>query len=412
MTKKSGIYYGWFLCFASMLMLAGETGIFINCASQFLKPVTAALSISRAQFSLFVSIVAFASMAMCPFIGKLYNKVNPHIVTVTGGVLAGCAWMALSFAPDIKVFYILALVIGGGSVLAGSVASTILMNNWFHVSKGAAIGIASTGSGIGSMVFNPLTSKLILAFGYQAAYRYLGLIAIVLLIPIAILYRYRPEDMGLKPLGDNSGSTEDKQKGPVEQKGMLRSEAFRNPRFWGVCFIAFALSGTTMGIFSQAMALFTDTGFAPAKAAMMISLISFSMAISKILEGWLNDRIGTRINFIIVVIIAIAGMLMLSAVGDSMLAYPAVVMFGVGLASCFVMSPLITVHACGARDFANIYGIVTVFIHLGPVLTPTFSGWTYDVTGSYHMALIIYTALLVAALLIGILVLKKNEYAD
>ena len=115
---------------------------------------------------------------------------------------------------------------------------------------------------------------------------------------------------------------------------MLRSEAFRNPRFWGVCFIAFALSGTTMGIFSQAMALFTDTGFAPAKAAMMISLISFSMAISKILEGWLNDRIGTRINFIIVVIIAIAGMLMLSAVGDSMLAYPAVVMFGVGLASC------------------------------------------------------------------------------
>ena len=54
--KNKKIFYGWLLCGASLLMLMGGTGIVINSASQFLKPVTEALGVTRGQFSLYITL--------------------------------------------------------------------------------------------------------------------------------------------------------------------------------------------------------------------------------------------------------------------------------------------------------------------------------------------------------------------
>ncbi|WP_417030221.1 MFS transporter, partial [Blautia hydrogenotrophica] len=201
MKKTSKLHYGWILCFASCLMLTGGAGIIINSANQFLKPVTEAFGVSRGQFSFYISCISITSMIVSPFIGKIFTKFPPKRVTIFGGLLMVLCWLGLSVANNIYLFYVLGLLIGTGSSLTGMVCVSILMNNWFVERKGTAMGIALTGTGIGSMIFNPVASKLIVECGYQAAYRWLGLICILALLPYMLLFRYQPSEIGASPLG-------------------------------------------------------------------------------------------------------------------------------------------------------------------------------------------------------------------
>lgn len=408
--KNKKIFYGWLLCGASLLMLMGGTGIVINSASQFLKPVTEALGVTRGQFSLYITFVSVSSMALSPFVGKIYTKFSPRIVTLGGAVFMALGWICLSWAKSITLFYILGLGIGIGSTLSGMIAVSVIMNNWFHMSKGTAIGIASTGSGVGSMLFNPIASKLIVALGYQAAYRWLGIFSILCLLPMIFLYRYKPEDVGMRPLGSELATEEGEETGYAEPAGIMRSQALKTPALWGVCFVAFALSASCQGVFSQAQAYFTDIGYSPGKAAVFVSLISLSMALCKVLFGFLNDRLGTRKNYVIMVIVSIIGILLMELAKNETMVYLSVIVFGCTLAATFVLCPMITIFAFGPKDYASIYGLVTFFIFLGPAVAPPLSGLIYDINGSYTLAFIIYALLLAVALAVGFVILKKKRY--
>ncbi|MDR1272804.1 MAG: MFS transporter [Clostridiales Family XIII bacterium] len=407
--KREKIYYGWLLCIASLLMLAGGTGIFINTASQFMKPMVEALGITRWQFSLYQSIISIPIMLLCPLLGKVYSKIKPRVIAVIGGSCAVVCWVMTSFVQDIVQLLSLGFVLGVGLTFIGMASINILINNWFSARKGTAMGIAMTGSGVGSMIFNPVASLLITQFGYQAAFRYLGIFSILCMLPFFILFRFKPEEKGLAPLGIEQVKGDDK---PIELPGIPFSEARRSPYFWGICAIAFILSASSMGMFTQEMPYLTDIGFPALKAAGLISATSLSLAIGKVLFGWANDRFGTKINFFVLTICSTLGLVFLYFASAPYCAYISAVLFGFALASPFVLAPLITVYKFGEGDFVNIYGSVTFFTFLGSTLAPPLSGWIYDIQGSYHAAFYLYTGLLVVAIAVGYFVLRRGEFSS
>lgn len=411
MEHKKKIFYGWFLCLSGTLMLIGGAGIVINSASQFLKPVCEALGVSRGQFSIYLSAVSVASMIFSPLIGKVFERWNPRFVTISGGCFMALMWTCLSFAEDIRLFYVLGFLIGVGSAFCGMVSVNILMNNWFHVSKGTAMGIALTGSGIGSMIFNPVASRLIESFGYQTAYRCMGLCILVCAVPMFILYRYKPQDIGLQPLGlEREDSRGEEQSAAAE--GIMRAEAVKTVDMWAVCFIIFGLSAGSMGIFTQLAAYFSDIGYEQNTAAGFVSVASFGMAFGKLFFGWLNDRVGTRKNFTLMTSLAVVGILLLFLARTTALTMAGAALFGIAVASPFVLSPQITLFAFGGKDFPNIYGFATFFLFLGPSLAPPLSGAIYDRSGSYAPAFTLYTALLASVLIVGLLLFAKGGYQN
>lgn len=414
MKNQKKIFYGWYLCLTGTLMLAGGSGIVINSANQFLKPVCEALGVSRGQFSLSLSMVSVASMALCPLIGKIFARWNPRFVTIFGGVFTALMWALLSVANDIRLFYVLGLLIGVGTSLCGMVSVNILMNNWFHAKKGTAMGIALTGTGIGSMIFNPVASRLIDLFGYQSAYRILAVCMLLCMLPLFVLYRYRPADIGMAPLGLEGGASQadGKQKAAVSSDGMLRSEAIKRPQMWLTCFVVFGLSASAMGLFNHMTAYFTDIGYEKTTAASMVSVISMGMMFGKLFFGWLNDRIGTRKNFALMTALSLLGIVLLAVARNEVMTLAGAVLFGIAVASPFVLTPQLTIYFFGNRDFANIYGFVNVFQFLGPTLGPPISGMIYDRTGSYTVAFVLFTSLLAAVLVVGMLLLSRGQYGE
>ena len=404
--KQTKIFYGWLICLTGTLMLVGGSGIVVNCAGQFLVPVTEALQVSRSQFSLYTSMVSVASMIFCPLIGKVYEKIPPRIATICGGLFMAACWTGLSFASDIRQFYVLGFLIGTGSSLCGMVSVNILMNNWFHSKKGTAMGIALTGTGIGSMFFNPIAQNLIGRFGYQPAYRILAMCMLLCMLPLFLLYRYTPFEKGLVPLG----FTGEMPRGRSFGDGMLRGEAMKRPAFWASCFVVFGLSASSMGLFNHMQAHFQDIGYSAETAALFISILSLGMTFGKLFFGWLNDRIGTKRNFLLMTVLALCGILLLLISRSLPLTVLGVLLFGIGVASPFVLTPQLTIYFFGTKDFANIYGSINVFQFLGPAVAPTVTGLIYDASGSYTPAFLIYAALLFAALLVGVLFLRQPSY--
>ena len=412
MKKTSKLHYGWILCFASCLMLTGGAGIIINSANQFLTPVTEAFGVSRGQFSFYISCISITSMIVSPFIGKIFTKFPPKRVTIFGGLLMVLCWLGLSVANNIYLFYVLGLLIGTGSSLTGMVCVSILMNNWFVERKGTAMGIALTGTGIGSMIFNPVASKLIVECGYQAAYRWLGLICILALLPYMLLFRYQPSEIGASPLGaeNQSREKESKKEAPLVITGLTRAEAMKRPEFYGICFIAFALSGACQGLYQHMTAYFTDIGYEQVRAASFIGIVGFTLAVGKIGAGWLTDKIGLQKCYILLVGLSTLGIVLLNFSTVGAIAILSSFLFGFAMAAPFVLAPLLTTFAFGAKDFADIYGTVTIFTFLGPILMPTLSGMIYDQFGSYFFAFVVCGVIEAASLVIGVAILKSGGY--
>lgn len=413
---KQRIFYGWFLLVGCWLLTACTTGMFVNTMNQFVKPVCEALDISRTQFSVTTSCISMAVMLISPFVGKVFEKFNPRLVVTLASVVMIGGWFGFSFVKEIELIYLMGILIGVGSGFCGAVVVNIILNNWFRAKKGFVMGFASTGSGFGSTLFNPIAGALITKFGYEVAVRYLGVIAIACVLPIIVLFVYKPEYKGLLPYGEEgkpAGETDPAEdeavkSAAVEKIGMTRNEAIKSPKFWGVCFIAFSLSLGAIGLFSHMTPYFTDMGYKQTEAALFVSIISLTMAISKIVIGWLNDKLGTFMNFTIIMIISVFGMGSLLLANSRVMAYVAAVGFGIAFATTNVFSPLITVHAMGEKDFSNIFGLVSFAIYVGPLVASPLSGAIYDSVSSYRPAVILYTALYAAALLLGFFVLRKG----
>ncbi|MBQ0005449.1 MAG: MFS transporter [Clostridiales bacterium] len=418
--KQNKIFYGWFLLVSVWLLTAVVTGMFVNSFSQFLIPMTEAFGISRTEFALANSLISVAVCGGSPFVGQVFEKFNPKNVIRAGILLVVIGWFGYSFATGKATLYACALCIGIGSNFAGAVVTNIVLNNWFHAKKGFAMGFATTGSGFGSAVFNPLASSIIVASGYQAAIRTLGIIAIVCLLPTFLLFRYAPEDMGLVPYGDedpeaaaaNAQAAAQKKLEMSQKGGYTRQQAFKTPKFWAICFIAFFLSTGAIGIFSHISAFLVDSGFEPVKAGALISTISLSMAAAKIFFGWLNDKIGTYKNFIVMASIGVVGQIMILNISPKGgMAEITAFIFGIAFACTNLLSPLITVHGLGSKEYGKIFGVVSLFLYAGPILAGLFSGAIFDSTGSYDIAFKIYAGMYVMALILGIIFLKK-PYQD
>ena len=404
-------FYGWYVVFINMLVLAFGTGLVNNSSGQFLKPLTAALDITRSEANLYSSCMTIAMIFVIPQVTKLFKVVKPRVISTIGVFCVAGGWFSLSFAQSKWHIYICAIIIGIGLSFTATSMVTMIICNWFVKNKGKALGIALLGSGIGAFVYNPACAALIQHFGFRTAYQITAGILFVGMIPYLLGYAFKPEDKGQVALGleDNAASAGGPAAPRKEMTGLTYAEARKTPAFWAVCFIAIALNACTIGIYTQVQAYLTDVGYAAVLAATVVSIISLCNAFAKMFFGWLDDKIGTRGNYMVAMAVFLCGLTAMLFVQQGIaVCYVAAVLFGFGLACPSIITPMVTMAALGQKDFATMYSRVASFFFLGSTIGPIISGVVFDYTGSYRSAILFYIALLVISIVIGTNLLRKK----
>ena len=87
-----------------------------------------------------------------------------------------------------------------------------------------------------------------------------------------------------------------------------------------------------------------------------------------------------------------------------------VVVYGISYGLRIPLESAMRARYFGPKAFASIYGYMNVLAQVGSFGDPFFTGWVFDVTGSYMSAFLIFAAMLVLAAIIMSFVKSPMEH--
>jgi predicted MFS family arabinose efflux permease len=236
----------------------------------------------------------------------------------------------------------------------------------------------------------PLTQLLIDAFGWRAAFRVLGLIAVAWIVPSSLWLRWamlrHPEIRGQ---GRNSFELTPKQNSSPDPT--LR-QAMRTQPFWLLVAAFFFGNVSSQTLHVHQVAYLVDHGLAAIAAASVVGVVGLASIVGKTGGGWLADRIEREVVYVAGIAIMVASAFALLALGGSPSrwgAYGYAVLLGLGYSVTAAITPVMVSDRFSGPHYGAIIGVGLMGTALGSALGPWLAGRLYDASGSYTVPFLI-----------------------
>ncbi len=380
-SPQKGFFYGWWIVIVGVLLMASIFGTVINSFSLFINPVIRELpGISIAAFTLAYTAITLAGIPFSPLVGNLLKRIDARWIITAGVILAALANVLLSNAQSVIMIYLAAALQGIALVAATTIPISSMITNWFVRLRGTALGIATAGSGLGSLIFVPLIKFYLLpGVGWRNTYLVLAAIQVIVLVPLSILVlRNKPEQKGFKPLGwEAEAALLDAQATPGERPGLTQPQVYRSPAFW-LLGAALIFSGVSVnGMISNLDPILGALNSPVVVAGFILSTIGLFVMAGKFITGVLFDRLPLMLAIIIVSLAnALQFAFMLSPstiVSGALFGF----LHGFGATMVTVTPAYLASKLFGEKDYSAVYGTVSVFALAGAAIAPIFGGFFY-----------------------------------
>ncbi|MEH3107842.1 MAG: MFS transporter [Sphingomonas fennica] len=355
----------------------GIAGLLTYTAGIFAKDLEAAIGLSRTALggAFFLSTIALAFAL--PLVGWLVDRFGPRVPAAGGAVaLAGGFWAMGTIVRDVPGYLAAMAAIGLLAACSAPVAWTRAVNAVFAKERGLALGLTQLGIGIAAMVVPPVLAGIVANQGWQAGYRTLALIALAGVVPALALPRGETHATAVTPAV--AGSADDR------RTFLLLLAAF------GAMALAFA------GLLPHFVPMLREAGMPPQTAGAVAGLIGASVIVSRIVVGWLADRIEPpRIAAVCCALCAL-GCLAL-AIGGAGLAWVGALALGTAMGAEADLVGYLTARYFGLARYGRLYAIQYASFMLMAGLSPLWVGALADRGGGYVMPLLVTVAGLAAA---------------
>ena len=320
-------YYHWIILAVLFIENVVFGGI-VNCSSVFIIPVTEGLEISRTAYSVLIMMQYLASTISTMATSLLFRRFGYKKVFLVAMLLAVVSCFTCAFAQNVYMYGLGRVFLGMSHGPCFTAGAAWIINAWFRLHHGTVLGVVTMGTGIGGSILSVLMIAIIQAIDWRWAFAISGFLQIAVML-MCLLLRNTPEEMGLKPYGDNIAHQTAKRK---EQEkyiwpGISEDETRHHPAYWlTVLFTVVSCIGILMAS-SVLAAHFQDNGYTPEAAAQYQSVYMIALAVTKLLCGWVSEKIGGKALSVICMLCAVLGLLGLSDVSNPVLAYGTVVVF-------------------------------------------------------------------------------------
>ena len=249
----------------------------------------------RKTIALAATLGTWTSGMTMPFIGRLVDRFGPRWMMLSAAILVGLGLIYMSESQTVWQFFFSYIIVRSiaGPNLQNLIPRTIAVN-FFNKRRNLAMGITSLNRITSESVNIQIITALSTAFSWRSAYRILGLTAIPLSLPIFLMVRHKPENVGQLPDGASVRESEElsssnRDKSSNERKWSLR-EIISLPSFWFILTAEFvAVASTSMVVF-QLVPFLVDGGMTQVTAAGALTLGNFLGGMTVPLWGWLTDR--------------------------------------------------------------------------------------------------------------------------
>jgi MFS family permease len=268
--------YSW-IRLAISLALSTIGGIGLWSAVVALPAIEVEFVIGRAEASIPYTATMIGSAVGGVLLGRLVDRLGIMIPLITGSTILGIGFIAAALATHYWQFVLAqALLIGmlGSSVTFGPLVAEVSL--WFVRKRGIAIGIVASGNYLAGTIWPPLMQHAIQSVGWRFTYMGIGILCLATMLPLASLLRERAPSSSLT--GANSVSLTPRAR-PSYLQGLLLLAGV-------ACCVAMSMPQVHI------VAYCGDLGYGPARGAEMLSLMLGLGVVSRLISGFVGDKIG------------------------------------------------------------------------------------------------------------------------
>jgi MFS family permease len=385
-------FYGWVVVAVTFVTMA--IGVNARTAfSLFFPPIISEFGWERGVTAGAFSFGFVVSGIVSPLIGRLMDRAGPRAVMLLGvALMAGGLLLAPLTTEPWHLYVTIGVMVGAGSVCLGYSGQSLFLPNWFVRRRGMAIGIAFAGVGIGSVSLLPWVQHMIAQTGWRTACTAMGILVLVVLAPINLLLRTRPEDIGLLPDGDAAPHASARK--PVSNivdpvwAGIdwTLPRAIRTVRFWWLAIGFFFGLYSWYAVQVHQTKYLLEIGFSSNVAVWALGLVSLLGIPGQIVLGHLSDRIGreavwaTSCSGFAICFAALIALKVSPTFALVCLMVIAQGALGYGLTSVL---GAVVLEIFQGPHFGSIFGTIMLIGLCGGAAGPWITGVLYDLTGDY-----------------------------
>lgn len=372
--------YAWFRLSMSLLIsMIGGVGLWSVVV--ILPAVEADFNLARADASLpyTVTMIGFAVGGI--LMGKLADRYGIVVPLRFGAVALALGYGLSSQAETLWQFAMLqGLLVGmlGSSASFGPVISDV--THWFQRRRGIAVAIGASGSYLAGTIWPPMVQYFVDAYGWRDTHMIIAGICLCTLLPLSAALRARTPSAPVPAPGTLSGTAA----GGLQES---YEGALPRPAVQGLLLVAGISCCVAMAMPQvHIVAYCGDLGYGTARGAEMLSLMLATGIVSRLLFGWIADRIGALPTLLLSSVMQGLSLLLFLPFTGLFSLYAVSALFGLAQGGIVPTYALIVRRVFPAAEAGTRVGLVLSATLLGMALGGWMSGKIYDMTLSYDAA--------------------------
>ena len=407
-------FFGSSIIMACFIGMIGNTGVILFAGTGVLiTPLSQEFGWSRGEISLGLTYLTVGIALGVLLTGRLIDRYGARRVVCTSIVLSILVILSGPlYVTTLPLFYTMMLLAAVVGAPTNTIGYARVISDWFDKRRGLFIGINSAGIGLGFTFAPQICNWAAGIGGWRAGYFSLGLLLLFIVFPIVyFLLIDKPEDVGLLADGEQKKTTGEQPAADTEGHLTL-GEALRTHVFWLMIIIVACIAFSLNGIFSQLAVLVTDQGIDITTAALVVSTMGASMAVARIVVGYIIDKLFAPMVALVVFITVLLGVGLLIYGDHLALYFVAAVLLGIGIGTESDLMVFLTGRYFGLRHFGTIFSWVFIAHMTGTSLGPYIMGSSYDLHGSYIPILQVCLALLALATILFAFLGRYDQYTS
>jgi len=366
--------YAWLrLAAALALMTLGGSGMYSIAVA--LAEVQAEFGVTRGDASLPYTLTMLGFGIGGIVMGRLADRFGVVVPVVIGAfglgggfVLAGSASTLLQFS---LAHGLLVGFLGCSTTFAPLVADTAL---WFNRRRGIAVAICASGNYLAGAVWPPILQYFFETSGWRATYIGTGIFCTAAMLALAFALRRKPPAL----------------EGSLQQTSFVKSERplGMSPNAMMVLLVIAGVGCCVAMSMPQVhiVAYCGDLGYGAARGAEMLSIMLAFGIVSRLVSGWICDRIGGLRTLLLGSFLQGVALLLFLPFDGLLSLYVVSAMFGLFQGGIVPSYAIIVREYFPPREAGVRTGIVLMATLFGMALGGWVSGAIFDLTGSYRAA--------------------------
>jgi MFS family permease len=384
--SRRGTHYAWVIVAVTFAVLLVGAGIRAAPGALVL-PFEGEFGWDRGSISLAaaVSLVTFGLGA--PIGGSLIGRFGVRRV-----MLAGLGLIVLGVAPMLlmrelwHLHVLWGVVAGIGTGAVAQVLGAAIAAIWFRRSRGVVLGLFGAATSAGQLLFVPAIVALTLVAGWRLAIVLMAAAAAILVIPVFLLIRDRPEHVGLRAYGDDApdGGGED---AAEAARGTPLRVALRSRDYQLLAASFFVCGYTSTGLIGvHFIPHAVEHGFGEVTAAGALGVIGMMNIVGTLASGWLTDRYDNRLLLAAYYGFRAVSLLVLPWIADVPALLVFAVVFGLDYIATVPPTANLTARIYGRASVGILFGWIFFSHMVGAALAAWLGGVARDALGDYTLA--------------------------